>query len=186
MQQQQGLQQQRGRLPGGDPRAMAMQRFQASRGMRPPAPGGARPIAPQVQPGMPRGTFNPGPNIPHQVPPPDRRVIPGPSQGNYGPRLRQMNANMRPRGRYAKGGKVKRAVAALERARGMLHDSDPDFDHIADLMKKDIPGAGSLAAKIRKVANAKAKTKDPDEFRPAWQAIEKDFKALKKSLSETE
>ncbi len=102
-------------------------------------------------------------------------------------RLQQMRQQMGGQRRmYAKGGKVKRAVAALNRAREMLHDSDPDFDHIASLMSKDIPGAGALAAKIRKVANAKAKTKDPDEFRPAWQAIEKDFKALKKALSKVE
>ncbi len=98
-------------------------------------------------------------------------------------RLRQMQSQLGARGRYAKGGKVKRAVAALERARGMLHDSDPDFDHIASLMSKDIPGAGALAAKIRKAASAKA---DEAKNRSSWQAIEKDFKALKKALSQAE
>lgn len=104
----------------------------------------------------------------------------GGDSGMGGSRLDQLMGGMRQR--YAKGGSVKKAVAALDRARSMLEDSDPNFDQIATLLARDVPAASGIAGRIRRTAKAKPKTDNPDEFRAAWQAIAKDIRTLKSSL----
>lgn len=83
---------------------------------------------------------------------------------------------------FAKGGSVKRAIAALKKARDALHDSDPNFDDIADYLKQNVPEARGLASRIKKTANKKPKTNDPDEFRQDWLDINKEFKEIQKKL----
>jgi hypothetical protein len=90
-----------------------------------------------------------------------------------------------PRARFAGGGSVRKAIKALDGARSMLTDSDPDFDHIADLLSKEVPEASAIAEKIKKTANATPKTGDPDEFRKDWLSITQQIKDLKAKLKET-
>jgi hypothetical protein len=84
---------------------------------------------------------------------------------------------------FAKGGKVKRAIAALQRARVDLQDSDPSFELIASALGKDVPNAGGIAAAIRATAKKKPKTGAPDEFRADWQSINKKLDALEEAIS---
>lgn len=98
---------------------------------------------------------------------------------NYGDRLQGMNRRLQ----FAKGGKVKRAIAALQRARVDLQDSDPSFELIASALGKDVPNAGGIAAAIRATAKKKPKTGAPDEFRADWQSINKKLDALEEAIS---
>jgi len=88
-----------------------------------------------------------------------------------------------PRARFAGGGSVKKAIKALNAARAMLEDSDPDFDHIADLLSKEVPQASGIAAKIKKTANFDGD--DLEVERKEWLDIQKQMKDLKLKLKNT-
>ncbi len=75
---------------------------------------------------------------------------------------------------FAKGGKV-RAIKRLQNAKAMLEDSDPDFDHIASLVDKEIPEAKGLGSMIRKA-----------ESRQDWLKVQKKISDTIKALQGTE
>ena len=184
------------------------QRMMQQQMMQKPMPGGpSRSMPPQDPAGGMRGFMDqlrqrggaggfPGPTAGPQQPQGALSRIAGrlPATGGQNGLLRSAQGAYRnpgnrmmggaPRAQFAAGGRVRRAIKALNGARSMLTDSDPDFDHIADLLAKEVPEASHIAEKIKKTANAEPKTSDPDEFRDAWLSINKQLKELKAKLKE--
>ncbi|HUW45115.1 MAG TPA: hypothetical protein VMW50_04890 [Dehalococcoidia bacterium] len=203
-----GMMDPRQRIPGGQPpqggglaqmiqRARSQQQSGGARpGMPPQGPaGGMRGFMDQLRQRGGAGGF-PGPTAGPQQPQGALSRIAGrlPATGGQNGLLRSAQGAYRnpgnrmmggaPRAQFAAGGRVRRAIKALNGARSMLTDSDPDFDHIADLLAKEVPEASHIAEKIKKTANAEPKTSDPDEFRDAWLSINKQLKELKAKLKE--
>jgi len=83
--------------------------------------------------------------------------------------------------KLARGGSVKKALAALEKARFNLQQgSDPDIDLIADALGKEVPEAKGLAQRIQRTFEEELEYRgeDPDAFRPAWQAVDEEFDSI--------
>jgi hypothetical protein len=91
--------------------------------------------------------------------------------GRFGPGSQSIGGG---RPMFAKGGKV-RAIKRLRAAKSMLEDSDPDFDHIASLVDKEVPEAKGLGSMIRKA-----------ESRQDWLKIQKKITDTIKALSSSE
>ncbi len=74
--------------------------------------------------------------------------------------------------RFAGGGKVKRALEALERAKFELQEgSDPEFDLIADLLERDVPMSKPVTERIRRA-------RTPED----WLRVEDEFETLQRRL----
>ena len=106
------------------------------------------------------------------------------ASGRYGVMLNRLQSGLKqPARMFAKGGSVKRAVAALHEARSSLRQgSDPDIDSIAKKLVTEVPGARRIATRM------KALDRDMDlgdeELRQAWKQVHEELRQLQKRLSQ--
>lgn len=130
-----------------------------SPGIRPPmgglaaytgAGGPSGPISGPQQPPMGRSRFMG--RVPGAQPGNGLLRTAGGAYRDPGDRLSGMMNRFRPTGMYAKGGRVKKAVAALHEARNwLIHSSDePEFD-MARAELDQVPGAEGLKERLREI-----------------------------------